>query len=199
MTRLATGPSHCTLLHPSSGCRGCVSAQLAVFLLLPPGPQVSLDTRSMTQPSLSPSSMRPEPPPKSLRSKSTGRRVKTPSLHVPSPGVREPGLSPLQNWPQGPRDGPRRSGLLVLTGPLGDGRSQAVDAALAALLPRMARPTRGTGHRERQARRQAGREGGLREPGPPSAPSPHPLCLVPLPPGAGKPRSSHRRENRATK
>lgn len=48
-------------LHPGSGCRGCVSAQLAVFLLLPPGPQVSSDTRPMTQLSLSPSSMQPSP------------------------------------------------------------------------------------------------------------------------------------------
>lgn len=57
----------------------------------------------------------------------------------------------------------------------------------------------GKAHQGNRPQRQAGREGGLREPGPPSAPSPHPLCPVPLPPGAGKPRSSHRRENRATK
>lgn len=108
--------------------------------------------------------------------------LKTPSLHVPSPGVGEPGQSPLQNWPQGLRDGPQRSGLLVLTGPLSDGRSQAVDTALTALLPWMARPTRGTGRRGRQAGRADSE-----------------CSQPPSPPGAGKPRSSHRRENRATK
>lgn len=164
----------------------------------PPSLRHALSLLSPDQPipGLSCSLLRPTAPSPSARQLSPS--LKAPPCTSPHPG--QDSKASILWGPAGRREergqeGPQRSVFLVPASPLV--RAEDPWALCHSRcysyrpLPKEGKTHEGNGPQRR------GRDAGLRDPGPPRAPSP--LCCALPPAGGGKPRSSHIRENRPTK
>ena len=122
--------------------------------------------------------------------------LQPPSLHLPSPGAGQQGRCPLRNWPLGPsREERGRGGAPRLPLPGSSEPRREGEGATADLLS----PTSFQGQQDPRGKPapEEGQGGGLRGLGPRTLTSP--LSCAHPPAQRGKPRSSHRSENRATK